>query len=252
MTYLERLTVDQASKENIIYDEHMVRYQLVAPLVANKKVVDVACGSGYGSAFLAESGGEVIGIDLSKEAIINARLNYTNKNLEFREGDAGKLDLLDKSVDIITSFETIEHLLEIGTYLQELKRIIKDDGLVFISTPNKEVFKEKNPFHLKEFTKTEFTELLKKYFSFVRIIEQKNALTSFIKTNDLEEGIILMNDNNSETLYFVAICSNREIIENFNNVASVNTTAYERRENNLGWKLVNAVYKVLQKMNIFS
>jgi len=251
MTYVERLVVNNETKTTILYDEHIIRYKFVAPLTVGKQVLDIACGSGYGAAFLADNGAtSVLGMDIDAETIKENQKNYSQATLEFRQGDATKTDLTTESFDVVTSFETIEHLPEIEAYLSELKRVIKQDGLVFISTPNKTIFKQTNPWHLKEFTKEEFETLLKKFFPFVKIIEQKNALSSVIKVNDKTEGEVLFNDQTKEALYFIAVCSKREITENFNNVTSANTVAYENWENNPGWKLVNAVYRILQKLKI--
>lgn len=249
MTFVERLNIDQDSQTSILYDEHIVRYKLVSPLVKNKQVLDIACGSGYGTDILAKAGAaKIIGVDIDKETITNNQQRYQQANIEFKVGDAGKIDLADKSLDIITSFETIEHLPEIEAYLKELTRIIKDDGLVFISTPNIEVSHEKNPWHLKEFTKTEFVELLKKHFPFVKIIEQKNAVASIIKVDNVEQGTVIINDSNGMALYFIALCSKMEIKEDLNNVVSANVMAYERWKNNPGWKLLGVIYRVLQKL----
>ncbi|MCX6792745.1 MAG: class I SAM-dependent methyltransferase [Candidatus Falkowbacteria bacterium] len=251
MTYVERLVINNESKSTILYDEHIIRYQFVAPLTAGKQVLDIACGSGYGAAFLANNGAKsVLGMDIDEAAIAEDKKNYSQENLEFRVGDATKIDLTTESFDVVTSFETIEHLPEIEAYLAEIKRAVKHDGLVFISTPNKTIFKQTNPWHLKEFTREEFETLLKKFFPFVKIIEQKNALSSVIKVNDKAEGTVLFNDQTKEALYFIAVCSQREITETFTNVSSANTIAYERWENNPGWKMVNAIYRVLQKLKI--
>ncbi len=248
MSYIERLVVNDESKTTILYDEHMVRYRFIAPLVKNKKVLDIACGSGYGAALLHKAGAEsVLGIDLDEAVIAEARKQYPG--IEFKAGDAGKLDLANESIDVITSFETIEHLPAIEQYLSELKRVIKETGLVSISTPNKKVFGQKNPFHIKEFTKEEFEAVLRNHFPVVRIFEQKNALSSFI-LKDTEKGNILINDDKSEALYFIAVCSKKEIELDLSSVISTNISALKNWENNPGWKLVNAIYKVLQKLKI--
>ena len=78
-TFDERLVPDDSAKQHIIYDEHLIRYELAKEFVKDKTVLDIACGSGYGTKILAEAGArEVEGIDISEEAIISARKNYEN------------------------------------------------------------------------------------------------------------------------------------------------------------------------------
>jgi ubiquinone/menaquinone biosynthesis C-methylase UbiE len=231
--------------ETILYDEHIIRYRFVADFVKNKRVLDIASGSGYGSALLAEAGAaQVIGIDLDEQAIKEAKARYNNSVLHFQTGSAEKLDLADKSVECVSSFETIEHLTDVGKYLKELQRVLTDDGVAFISTPNRIVSQEKNPFHTKEFSKEEFKTALQEYFPVVRIFEQKNGLSSVISAAEHEQGRIEINDNHSEAIYFIAVCSKKEITEKFRTVSSVNVRALQRWENNKGWKLLNFLYKL--------
>ena len=243
MSYIERLVVNDESKSTILYDEHIVRYRFVTAFVAGKTVLDIACGSGYGAALLAKAGGKVTGIDLDLEALTEAKKNYGSA-VTFLQGDAATIPLADSSIDIAVSFETIEHITDYVKFVQELKRVIKDDGLVFISTPNKIVFGQKNPFHVKEFNKEEFSELLNSYFSFVKIFEQKNGSASVIIGNNGSQ--LNVEDSESEALYFIAVCSKQEINNAFASAASINIKAFERRENNPGWKLVNAVYRIFK------
>jgi predicted membrane-bound dolichyl-phosphate-mannose-protein mannosyltransferase len=107
--------------------------------------------------------------------------------------------------------------------------VLTAEGVTFISTPNRDVFGQKNPFHIKEFTKKEFIEELQKHFSFVSIFEQKNGLASVISGSGQQK--ILVQDKNSEALYFIAICSQREIIEKVDSVASINISALKRWQN---------------------
>lgn len=247
MSYVERLVINNDSKATILYDEHIIRYQFVAPYVADKVILDIASGSGYGVAFLADAGAtHVIGIDVDEQAVSEARTLYKNPAIEFRNGDATKLDLQDNSIDIITSFETIEHLSDPEKCLSELKRVLRPDGLVFISTPNRTLSQEKNPFHTKEFDRKEFASLLKGYFSEVKVFDQKNGLASVI-SGEGQEGTVVVNDQASEPIYFLAVCSNKALPNNFKTVTSINVSAHNRRENNPAWKLVNAVYKLFHK-----
>jgi len=243
--FTERLVLNNETLDNIIYDEHIVRYQLVRPFSLGKRVLDLASGSGYGSHLLAGQALEVIGLDASLDAVESAKKNYHLPNLKYLVGQAESLEYPDKHFDLIVSFETIEHLKDQEKYLGELKRVISEDGLVFISTPNREAFKEKNPFHLREFTKTEFSKLLANYFPYIQILEQGNAYASVIK------GIGKAQANFSQAikpLYFIAVCSKREIKEEFITNLSLNQSALDKLQNNPILKVSDKVYRLFHKL----
>ncbi|MFH1413050.1 MAG: class I SAM-dependent methyltransferase [bacterium] len=245
-TFDERLVVNDHAKQNLIYNEHLARYLLASQLVRGKKVLDIACGSGYGSKLLADAGAEkVLAIDISQEAIDLAKKNYPHDRIEYIIDSAEKLEKVqDKSIDIAVSFETIEHLQNYTDFLQALARVA---GTAVISTPNKSVFNEENPYHVKEFTKQEFESELKKYFQNVRILEQKNSLASHIMTNSQNQ--LVRADENGKPLYFIAICSNHADI-GLNSVVSLNTKALERWQSNPGLRLINWIYKILAKLKL--
>lgn len=249
MSYLERLVVNKDSQETLLYDEHLIRYELVKSWVKDKVVLDIASGSGYGASILAQAGArQVIGIDIDAEAVAQAEKEYGSKQLTFKTGKAEAIELENDSIEVITSFETIEHIQDYETYLKELARVLKTEGVAFISTPNRDVFGQKNPFHIKEFSREEFETALKTHFSFVKILEQKNGLASVIKGTGSED--IVLQDNDSQPLYFIAICSQSAISTPFKTVASVNTMALKRWENNKGWRLLNWIYRCGQKLRI--
>jgi len=253
MSFVERLVVTDEAQQTILYDEHLIRYQLVKSFVVNKVVLDIASGSGYGSEMMAQAGAKkVIGIDIDEQAITEAQKRYGSNQIEFKVGTTiegvEKLDIPDNSIEVIACFETIEHIKDYKGFLQELARVLTAEGVAFISTPNRDVFGQKNPFHIKEFTKKEFIEELQQHFSFVSILEQKNGLASVISGSG--EQKIVIQDQNSQALYFIAICSHREITEKIHSVASINVTALKRWENNKGWRLMNWLYSIGQRIGI--
>ncbi len=162
-------------------EHHIKRYEFALPYVTGKTVLSVACGNGYGEAMFAEAGAaHVYGYDVSQEAVDFARANYQADNLEFAVGDATKLPLADGSVDVVVSFETIEHIEDDRAYLRELRRILKPDGIALISTPNRAkslrnyfASKPPNPYHVREYLKDELERLLGDYFSEVTFYGQK-------------------------------------------------------------------------------
>ena len=156
--------------------EHYQRYLSVRKLAEGKCVLDAACGEGYGSNILAETAREVIAVDIDKDAVSRARKLYEGKgNLSFRVGSIEKLDLPDHSIDVVVSFETIEHVYEEiqNKFLAEIDRVLKTNGILIISTPNKAVYSDmhnyKNEFHMKEFYHDEFVSFLRKKFQYVQL-----------------------------------------------------------------------------------
>ena len=148
--------------------EHIHRYLQACEIAEGKTVLDIACGEGYGSALLASKAKHVTGVDLSIEAIEHARTRYVKENLEFKVGNASEIPLPDAGFDLVVSFETIEHLAEQVEMIQEIKRVLRPDGILLISTPDKHNYSDTtgytNPYHVKEFYQHEFKQLLGAYF----------------------------------------------------------------------------------------
>jgi 2-polyprenyl-3-methyl-5-hydroxy-6-metoxy-1,4-benzoquinol methylase len=252
MTFEERLILDKDSQANVIYDEHLVRYQLAANTVKDKKVLDIACGSGYGSEILAKAGAaKVVAVDVDEAALKEAENSYGSQTIEFKLGDAENIKEADEIFDIIVSFETIEHLKNPEKYLAELSRVLKKEGIAFISTPNREVFGQKNPYHLHEFARTEFEAILKKYFANISILEQVNGIASLIKGE--KAGKVSFFGSN-QPLYFIAICTKSDVIlpeAIKDSYVSVNPTALDRMRNNPAVKVVDQVYFLVTNIKFF-
>lgn len=125
-----------------IEEDHLARYEFVKKYVAGKIVLDLACGTGYGTRMIRNfSGKPTYGIDISTEAIHHAKKTYATDGLEFIHGDVTKLPFTDSFFDTIVSFETIEHLDANGRslFLKELYRVLKPDGTLILSTPNRRI-----------------------------------------------------------------------------------------------------------------
>ena len=250
MSFVERLSVDAESEATLLYSEHIVRYQVAKQVVADKTVLDIACGSGYGAHVLLQGGAKkVIGIDIDPEVIAAAKKQYGSNNISFEVGEATHFPLLDQCIDVITSFETIEHINDYETYLSELARVLTGEGVAIISTPNRDVFGQKNPFHVKEFTKEEFSSALKKHFSYVRLVEQKNGLGSVITSED-QPSTFSISASTTKPLYFIAFCSQKPFSNQIASVAHINMPALQRWEQNPGWRLVNWLYALGQKVGL--
>ena len=193
------------------------------PLVAGKVVLDIASGEGYGSALMADAAERVIGVDISQATVEYASQRYYRQNLAFLVGSCDKIPLPDSSVEVVTSFETIEHHDKHQEMLQEIKRVLKPDGMLIISSPNRLTYSDEpnysNPFHVKELYFHEFNSLLAGYFKHVVMYGQRLATASFVYSlNPSEQKQISTFQGGAERLvqrapclrspiYFVSICS---------------------------------------------
>ncbi len=157
--------------------EHVHRYLFALPMVPGRRVLDVACGEGYGCDILARSASEVIGMDASEAVVEHARDKYGQRaNIRFEAGDAQDIPLPNRDVDVITSFETLEHVPEPDVLLDELRRVLRPDGVLVISTPDRAVYSDArnyhNPFHEREFYRDEFLVALRSRFRSVELFGQ--------------------------------------------------------------------------------
>jgi SAM-dependent methyltransferase len=176
----ERLDPGRA---NPLWGEHRARYRFALVHASGARVLDVACGSGYGSSMLRAAGAaSVIGLDFSEEAIALARrLRKRPDRVHFGRGDIGALPLGDGLFDLVTCFETIEHVPRPEQAVREIARVMKPTGRLFISSPNGAFFPgghSGNPFHHKEFKVNELARLLAPHFPSCRIFGQRLTRTS--------------------------------------------------------------------------
>jgi len=154
-----------------IAHEHWHRYAFARRFVAGRRVLDVACGEGYGSALLSEAAAKVVGVDIDAATLAHARSAYKDRpNVEFIEGSASQLPVADASVDVVVSFETIEHLdaADQPKMLAEFARVLASDGLLILSSPNRPQYSDArsyvNPFHRHELDRDELAALLAPHF----------------------------------------------------------------------------------------
>jgi ubiquinone/menaquinone biosynthesis C-methylase UbiE len=223
----------QAGMSDETLEHHLKRYEFAKDYIKGKVILSVACGNGYGEHMFATDGGaqKVIGVDVSEEAITFAKENYSADNLEFFVGDALRLGLPDDSVDVVVSFETIEHIEDDRGYLKELKRVLRPGGTALISTPNRAKSlsnyvsrKPLNPYHVREYLRSELMDLLGGYFDNITLYGQKVILCRrlmrlpqyilykiFGKLTTLEvrdyEVREYPTDTKYETVIFVAVCT---------------------------------------------
>src|SRR5436190_15813303 len=145
-------TLPDVPAENYWYRRHLAVYQWIAPRVRGARVVDLACGEGYGSEVLAREAGEVVGVDANPEAHEHARLRYQRPNLRF---ERTLVESFDEPCDAITFLQTIEHIHEPGALLAHFAELA---SVAYVSTPNRLTLappgaeKSDNPWHLREYT----------------------------------------------------------------------------------------------------
>jgi 2-polyprenyl-3-methyl-5-hydroxy-6-metoxy-1,4-benzoquinol methylase len=160
--------------DGVTFWEHIYRYRFAAPLVRGKRVLDIACGEGYGTHALKLAGAsQVIGVDVSEQACQHARAKY---GVDARQGDARAIPLPPASVDVVVSFETIEHVPEPDAFLDECARVLVPGGTLVISTPDGEVYldgQHTNQFHCSEMPEREFVAKLEARFRGVKLFSQR-------------------------------------------------------------------------------
>jgi ubiquinone/menaquinone biosynthesis C-methylase UbiE len=223
----ERMVPD-FHKGTLIYAEHLTRYQAAQTIVKDKVVLDIASGSGYGTLALAKTAKKVYGVDVNQDAVTYAQANFAAKNVQYLVGDGEKIPLEDNSVDVVVTFETIEHIDDYKQFIKEVSRVLKPDGLAIVSTPNDLEFAEGNHFHLHEFTYKELMSLLQKSFKHIDSYYQATwkyvALGSDAQLRGDHLQVATLNlapPQPEQYLYFYLVCSNRKITEKLEALAAV-------------------------------
>jgi SAM-dependent methyltransferase len=168
-------TLPDVPAENYWYRRHLAVYEWIGARVIGKRVLDMACGEGYGSAVLARGAESVLGVDANPDAFEHARLRYTAQNLHFERGvvenhgDSG-------SYDAVVFLQTIEHVHDPVAVLRHFRSLLADRGVVYVSTPNLLTLappgaaKSDNPWHLKEYRAHEFDALCRAVFAHVELL----------------------------------------------------------------------------------
>ena len=273
----------------LVYGEHITRYESIAHLLKDKVVLDIASGSGYGSYIMAESAQKVIGVEIDQDSVDYATRNYGRKNIEFKLGSAEEIPLKDASVDVVVTFETIEHIENYRKFLREIKRVLKPDGFAIVSTPNDPEFPEGNHFHLHEFEEEELQNELAAYFKYQKMSYQYTwMMAATMKQEDAGKAGALNSLElqnlapltKEKALYFMVICSDNSIddlevksigalsehysargeqdrVANYENtIESLKgqlATANERIEeiyNSKSWKIISSLYTFRHNLKI--
>jgi SAM-dependent methyltransferase len=165
-------TLPDVPEENYWFRRHLVVYEWIAARVRGLRVIDMACGEGYGAALLARAASEVIGVDANPDAYEHARLRYGAPNLRFARD---LVDRFEAPADCVVFLQTIEHVERPGEVLEHFRSLV-GGGPVFVSTPNVLTLappgrtRSDNPWHVREYRAEEFEALCRATFTSVEIL----------------------------------------------------------------------------------
>lgn len=197
--------VIDAGRLSPYWGEHAARYVFALPYVGGKSVLDIACGTGYGLALLGKVARHVTGVDVDPVAAKEA-LSECGENQAVLLGDGLLLPFANETFDMITSFETLEHLHERNKFLSELNRVLRKGGLLILSTPNANYTnpvngKPSNPFHIYEYTPRELRAELESHFHLDLFFGQ--TLNAEIRISPFEDAQMrLSNDLGTQARLF--------------------------------------------------
>jgi ubiquinone/menaquinone biosynthesis C-methylase UbiE len=198
-----------------LWAEHVARYALAARFAHGRRVLDMGCGTGYGTADLARVASSALGIDLAPEAITYGVLHFPSTR--FLQCSATALPFPTASFDLLTAFEVIEHISDWRTLLAEAQRVLEPNGMLIVSTPNKRYYAETraksgpNPFHEHEFEFGEFRTALDKFFPHVRILFQDRVEAFAFYDGTIAAGaeadLALTSGDPDTANFFIGLCS---------------------------------------------
>ena len=166
-------TLPDVPEENYWYRRHLAVYEWIAERVPGRRVVDLACGEGYGSAVLGRSARSVVGVDANPEAFEHARLKYTGDNVRF---ERAMIETWTGEVDCVVLLQTIEHVPDPDAVLDRLRDLIGPAGVAYVSTPNVLTLapagqeRSGNPWHVREYRPEEYRALCSRHFRHVDVL----------------------------------------------------------------------------------
>lgn len=209
----ERVIPGQVNDD--LWAEHVARYALAMRFAQGRRVLDLGCGTGYGTADLARAASIAVGVDFAPEAIDYAIHRFPSAR--FLQCSATAVPFPPESFDLVAAFEVIEHLRDWRALLAESRRVLELNGLLIVSTPNKRYYAESraesgpNPFHEHEFEFTEFQAALGEFFPHVKILFQ-DRVEAFVfyegtKTVRTEADLARASGDPETANFFIGICS---------------------------------------------
>ena len=211
----ERVIPGQVNDD--LWAEHIARYAFAARLADGARVLDIGCGTGYGTAELAQHAQSAAGIDISADAIVYAREHYPIANATFLAASATAIPFPSASFDLVTAFEVIEHLENWHELLIEARRLLRPSGTFLVSTPNKLYYAESraregpNPFHTHEFEFAEFRDALAAVFPTVTVLLQNSLESQAFYPHatfvPVDAKLDASRGSPDEAHFFLALCS---------------------------------------------
>jgi SAM-dependent methyltransferase len=166
-------TLPDVPEENYWYRRHLAVYEWIAERVHGRRVVDLACGEGYGSAVLGRTAASVVGVDANPEAFDHARRKYTGGNVSF---ERDMIETWSGDVDCVVFLQTIEHVQDPDAVLERLRDVVGPHGVVYVSTPNvltlapEGAERSGNPWHVREYRPQEYRALCERHFGNVDLL----------------------------------------------------------------------------------
>lgn len=206
--------------------EQFHRYAMASQLAGNKRVLDIACGDGRGAGFLAGVATEVTGVDERLKKIATAKRNYRGANLKFLHGSHADIPVENHSVELLVSFDTIEHIRDPRLFLKELKRVLVPGGVLVTSALDRTEYyrgvEQPNPLHKTELDEAEFTRLLGGMFKHCSFAKQRLVAGSWMTPKEglAERSLWTYRPSGDAVevesgaiggLYTIAVCSNRPL-----------------------------------------
>src|SRR5688572_3409263 len=165
-------TLPDVPEENYWFRRHLVVYEWIAARAHGRRVVDLACGEGYGTAVLARTAASVVGVDANPEAFEHARLKYTGPNVSF---ERTMIELWQGDADCVVFLQTIEHVQDADAVLATIREQIGPAGVAYVSTPNvltlapEGAERSGNPWHVHEYRLEEFRSLCEPHYDEVEV-----------------------------------------------------------------------------------
>lgn len=161
-----------------LHHQHLARYEWVGEFCRGKRVLDAACADGYGTRIITNSALAAFGCDIALEPLVASR---HGSRVPVVAADALRFPFADRTFDTFVSFETIEHVPDDDGFVREAWRVLADDGLLVVSTPNRLIVNPGktlndapfNPFHVREYADEELAALLRRYFGSVTLLGQR-------------------------------------------------------------------------------
>lgn len=239
--------------------EHLHRYSIAKAIVQNKIVLDIASGEGYGTNILAENATFIYGVDIDNEAVEHAKKKYTKDNILYLQGKADQIPLENQTVDVAISFETIEHLENHEGMCLELKRVLKPNGVLLISSPERGIWPD-NHFHIKELSNEDFKALMLKHFKNVLFYHQKTIMGSIIVPQHSTNSSFSYHQGNSQgvshqfqletPIFNLCIASDEKVdqldISFFDGEVILKKNIAAPYQNSRLWRVMNSIKKLLR------